>query len=275
MILCPSSCTEGGGAAGVSGAGGRALHGGLEADLLEVRRRGGGEGAALAGRVGAARAGRQQRRAARHVLPRAAQQLVGRRGGHGSAARGGAAHSAREAALAELGGHDGAARALRVLDGAPAHLGLHHAARHLRLAGVGLAYGEDVPALRGQRFGLGLVLAEVLGARGGLYGLVFLAELHAEAHDLVSGARRQRGRAALALGVALGAQVRVLLALVRDLALGARVQRRAHGRRGLGPQARHRQLETYAGIRSRANYDSQKADDNKEFNATTTPLRKF
>lgn len=122
-----------------------------------MRRRGRGEGAALAAarqqrvRVRAAR--RAQRRAARHVLPVAAQHVVRRRRRHGAAAvvaaaRGRAADRAREAALAELAGYQRGARALRVVGRPPAHLRLDHAT-DLGLARVRLPDCKDVSTFCG------------------------------------------------------------------------------------------------------------------------------
>lgn len=226
-----------------------ALQARLESDLLEVRRGGVGEGPSLA-REGSrvrARAGSAQRRASRHVLPRAADDVLGGGGGHGSAAvprARGAADGAREASLAELGGDQRGAGALRVVDGAPARLRLHHAA-DLSLARVRFPDREDVATLRRQRLRFGLVFGEISRSGGGFDGLVLLGELHVHVDDVMSGgARQQRGRrAALVFGVGFGADVRVLFALVRDFPLGARVQRSPGRGAGLRTQARHRQLE--------------------------------
>lgn len=139
----------------------------------------------------------------------------------------------------------GRAAARRGAGGGPvvarARLRLEHAARR-RLAR--LAEREHVAPLAGQRLGARLAVGEVARARRALDGLVLLRELRV-AGELEAGARRQDGRAALALRVRLGGHEGVFLPLVRHLRLGARVQRHPCGRRRLGPQSRRRQLKRY------------------------------
>lgn len=237
MSVGPGDGDGGGrGAAGARAHAGPVLQGGLEADLLEVRGRRRWERPAL-GRQRLVGSGAEGRPSG-HVLPGAGQHVVG-----GGGRRGAAVCRTRllaaEAPLAELGGHERAA-ALGVVGGAARRLRF---CDELRLTRVGLPQREHVPPLAGERLRLRFVLGEVARARGRFDRLVAFRELWIHVDDVVSGARREHGRRAPALGVGLGAGVGVLLALVGDLPLGARVERRARGRRRLGPQPRHRQLE--------------------------------
>lgn len=208
------------------------LQGRLESDFLEMRRRW-RERSALGGR------GRQR---ARRVLPlgRPSRRRRRRRGAGLAPAGLLRSDGAREAPLA---GQHGGAAPVRLVGRPPRHFVLDDAA-DLRLARVRFPYRENVPALRGQGLRFGLVLGEVARARRRLDRLVLFDELDVDVDDVVSGALRQYGRAASALRVGPGGDVRVLLAFVGAFSLGARVERRPRRRRRFGPETGHRQLKT-------------------------------